>query len=312
MIRTRALLFGLALASLLAPTAAPAAAIPLDVPVSAGCSSAGDNDFAMGLGRVVERAIVASGRGHDDTVSLALYDRVRETLCTARARAEYYQASTVKVAILAALLRERSTHPSPRCLAGELCGEERADAERMIRISDNAAAIRLYGRAGGPVGLRRFLALLGMDETRPAAAFGATVTTAADQLRLLRALTSHGDVLSDAQRAYVLGLMRTVRRTELLWFGVPADAPAGTQVADKIGLNTWPDHGRARAHSIGAVRGPDTRACRGHDYMMALFSDDNADFVAGAKRVNLVASAINRYMAAHPPRCDAPASARRR
>jgi hypothetical protein len=267
------------------------------------CLSARDGDFAEGLSRVVAAAIDASARGHGTPVSFAFYDRVRDTTCYAGADVPYYQASTVKVAILAALLHERRAHPAPHCAAGVLCGQERSRAEVMIRVSDNAAANFLYARAGGPAGLRRFLRLEHMDDTHPAGPFGDTVTTAADQLILLRSLTAHNDLLTDAQRAYVLDLMATVRRTRLLWFGVPYGAPAGTTVGDKIGLNAWRDSKRSRVHSIGVVRGGGTAGCPGYDYMMALLSQNNPNFVAGADRLDRVAGAVNGYLRAHPPAC---------
>lgn len=268
------------------------------------CVSARDGDFAGGLSRVVAGAIAASARGYGTPVSFAFYDRTRDTTCYAGADVPYYQASTVKVAILAALLHERRSHPAQHCAAGTLCGQERSRAEAMIRVSDNAAANFLYARAGGPAGLLRFLRLAHIDHTQPSGPFGDTVTTAADQLILLRTLTAPNELLTDAQRAYVLGLMATVRRTRLLWFGVPNGAPAGTTVGDKIGLNTWRDNKRSRVHSIGTVRGGGLPGCPGYDYMMALLSQGNASFVAGAERLDRVAGAVNGYLRAHPPACE--------
>ena len=89
-----------------------------------------------------------------------------------------------------------------------------------------------------------------------------TETTAVDEVQLMRALAYPNAVLSDASRAYALGLMTHVTPTQR--WGVSAAAQPGEQVALKNGwiipLGGW------ATHSIGRVWGA------GRDFVLAVMS----------------------------------------
>ena len=65
------------------------------------------------------------------------------------------------------------------------------------------------------------------------AAWGLSQLTAQDELTLLTLLTTHGSVLSDTSRGYVLWLMSKVIPSQR--WGVPDGAPADVTVSVKNG-----------------------------------------------------------------------------
>ncbi|MFJ4013210.1 hypothetical protein [Streptomyces sp. NPDC090026] len=75
----------------------------------------------------------------------------------------------------------------------------------MIRESDNAAATARWDAICGGDGLARANLRLELEETSPGAdgLWGLTETTAADQLRLLRAVFTDDSPLSPASRVHV-------------------------------------------------------------------------------------------------------------
>ncbi|MFI6521294.1 serine hydrolase [Spirillospora sp. NPDC050679] len=155
-------------------------------------------------------------------------------------------ASTVKVDVLAALLlRARPLSPA-----------EREAAARMIQSSDNDAATVLWTELGGAPALARALEELGLRETVPDRAWGKTMTTAADRVRLLRALVSSDSPLPEERRAYALALMSQVRPDQR--WGVSAAAGPGEEVALKNGWMPRDAEGGAwTVNSFGRVTGPD-------------------------------------------------------
>jgi beta-lactamase class A len=157
-------------------------------------------------------------------------------------------ASVEKVAILASLLLD---HPGP----GLSDAEDRL-ATRMIEASDDAAATRLWNAAGRAGGLAVADRRLKLADTVPGPAeyWGLTTTTVADQLTLLRDLTTARSPLSARARSYELSLMRGTDPGQR--WGISAAATPGTRYAVKDG---WlPDGSAAPAdnwviNSIGVV-----------------------------------------------------------
>jgi len=88
----------------------------------------------------------------------------------------------------------------------------------MIHISDNDAATALWDRIGGSSGLTSANRKLGLRNTTAGSggAWGTTTTSAADQIRILRSLTSSTSPLSAASREYVLGLMAGVTSSQAM------------------------------------------------------------------------------------------------
>jgi beta-lactamase class A len=168
-----------------------------------------------------------------------------------------------------------------------LTSGEKALAEQAIKLSDNDATDVLWGLIGGAAGLGKANLRFGLRETEPGpgGAWGATETTAADQVRLLKALTDSGSPLRDSDRRYVLDLMANVAK-EQAW-GVSAVAGKTAQVALKNGwLPRKADGGAWTVNSVGRVRDG------GHDYLIAVLSDRHPSSAAGIEIVEHVAKAV--------------------
>ncbi|TDD66778.1 hypothetical protein E1293_38770 [Actinomadura darangshiensis] len=168
-------------------------------------------------------------------------------------------ASIVKVDIVMALLL--------RAQRGErdLTSREKSLAERAITVSDNAAASALWHSIGGAGGLASANRKLGLRDTDPGPgnAWGSTTTSAADQIRLLRALTSDRSPLRSGSRRYLRGLMGDVT-PEQAW-GVSA---AGNDAELKNGWLPRERHnGRWTVNSIGIVQR------LGHTYLLAALTE---------------------------------------
>ncbi|MEV4356013.1 serine hydrolase [Nonomuraea sp. NPDC049625] len=193
-------------------------------------------------------------------------------------------ASIVKVdLVVALLLKAQRRHRG-------LTDWERRSAARAVKVSDNAAASTLWSAIGGAPGLAAAHRKLGLRDTTPGpgGAWGATTTSAADQLRLLTALTSPKSPLSAKNRRYVLGLMSEVT-PEQSW-GVSA-AGRG-DVALKNGWLPRPrDGGRWTVNSIGRVRDR-----HGHTYLIAVISHRHRTMGAGVKAVEHVAELVTKAL----------------
>ncbi|MGN9841781.1 serine hydrolase [Nonomuraea sp. H19] len=195
-------------------------------------------------------------------------------------------ASIVKVDIVVALLLK-----AQRRRRGLTAWERRAAAQ-AIKVSDNAAASALWSAIGGASGLAAANNKLGLRDTKPGpgAAWGSTTTSAADQIRLLTALTSPKSPLSARHRRYVLGLMGDVA-PEQAW-GVSAAGREGADVALKNGwLPRERDGGRWTVNSIGRVRD------RGHTYLIAVISRRHSSMGAGVKAVERVTELVTGTLA---------------
>jgi hypothetical protein len=244
-----------------------------------------------GLTRAIDRYLDKRVSG----ASLVMVDRTTGFTYRYRPTSEYVTASVVKVDILATLLlqSQRAHH--------KLTGAQRADAEVMIRQSDNQAADRLYTRVGGASGVDAANRRLKLKHTHAVdgkcidlLCWSLTRTTADDQLRLLQDLVRAGGPLNAKNRAYVLGLMGRVIK-EQSW-GVRAAARAGDEVANKNGWMTHEADGdRWAINSIGRVRG------HGHDFLIAVFTAHNPSEGYGITTAeHLVELAAQRFRATTP------------
>ncbi|MFD0471182.1 serine hydrolase [Nonomuraea thailandensis] len=161
-----------------------------------------------------------------------------------------------------------------------------------MRVSDNAAASALWSAIGGAPGLAAANRRFGLRETRPdpSGAWGSTTTSAADQVRLLAALTSPRSPLSAKNRRYVLGLMGGVTPGQA--WGVSASGRQGAEVALKNGWLPRARHGgRWTVNSIGQVR------TRGHTYLIAVISDRHGSMGAGVQAVGKVSRLVTDTLA---------------
>ncbi|HET9118877.1 MAG TPA: serine hydrolase [Pseudonocardiaceae bacterium] len=161
----------------------------------------------------------------------------------------FHTASTIKVAILGALLRQAQDTKRP------LTANQRSLAERMIEFSDNAATDVLWGAIGRGPGLASFMAQIGMRQTVPGPGPGwsLTETTTVDLTMLMRAVAYPNSVLTNDSRVYILQLMSDVTSSQR--WGVSAAVRPGERVALKNGWmvvqNIWGINGMGRLWGSG-------------------------------------------------------------
>ncbi|MBB3325138.1 serine hydrolase [Microlunatus antarcticus] len=181
-------------------------------------------------------------------------------------------ASVVKVDILATLLLQEQ---------GKLSSAQKEVAGRMIRQSSNGAASTLWKQIDREKGLAAANATFGLTGTKGGTKgrWGATTTTAADQLRLLQVVFTEDSPLTPDARAYLQSLMG----------GVASDQDWGVTAADSRGdthayvKNGWlPRTGGWVVTSVGRVEH------EGHPLLVAALSDGGATQKKGVSVVELV------------------------
>ncbi len=194
-------------------------------------------------------------------------------------KARFVSASIMKVDILTGLLLQRQNDRRG------LSENEKDLAKQMIRESDNSAADALYAQSGYGSGIRKANQRLGLTQTTPfQTSWGSSLTSPADQVRLLGALAAGGP-LDASGRQYILGLMGSVLR-EQAW-GVSAAARPGERVALKNGWTPVHEQGSGWAiNSIGRITGPD------HDFLVAVCSGENPTMESGITTVEHMADLV--------------------
>jgi hypothetical protein len=201
--------------------------------------------------------------------------------------ARFHTASIEKVAILAGLLLGRP---------GGLSDDDERVATTMIEASADGAATHLWNAAGRGAGMAAADVQLGLRHTVPGPAedWGLTSTTVADQLTLLRDLTTARSPLPAAARSYELSLMRATDASQR--WGIAAAASPGTLDAVKDG---WLPDGSAGAtdnwviNSIGLVE---------HDHqhlLLAVLSAGQPSEAAGIAAVEAAAAAAAACITEH-------------
>ncbi|MFG2096225.1 serine hydrolase [Streptomyces sp. NPDC048612] len=259
-------------------TATPASAGSASAPV--GRSEVVCTSQQPGLAPELSQDLADALHGREGASALAIYDRRTRTHCEFQAGAHFDSASVVKVTVLGALLRkaQETRHP--------LTPHEKRLATAMITKSDNEATTKLWRRVG-PAGIKHFLSLAGMRHTVPGAhgAWGLTQITAADQLTLMKLLSTDNRVLTTPSRAYALDLMHRVVADQR--WGVPAGAPGSATVHVKNGWLPRKTDGW-RVNSVGTFDG------HGNDYGMAVLSTGNHTMDDGVAAVERAARVIHR------------------
>jgi len=197
-------------------------------------------------------------------------------------------ASIVKADILETLL-----HQSGRTAAG-LASVETDTAEDMIEESDNDDATDLWDQVGGASGIAAYNRLAGLTDTTPnPEAWGETLTTAADQIKLLRQLALPSKILTRADQRYQLYLMRHVVGYED--WGVNGGVPANVSVALKNGWVPLSSDTDWEVNSIGWVDGD------GHDYLIAVLTAHDPSEQYGISLIDGIAGDVYRSL---PGRAD--------
>lgn len=196
-------------------------------------------------------------------------------------------ASIVKADILATLLLQAQK-------SGDgLSASQRALATRMIEASDNNAASALWDQIGGGDGLAAGNRRLKLTQTDPGSggAWGATETSAADQLRLVSAIMTPKSPLSEESREYIQGLMSKVEQDQR-WGVTAASTDDDDDTWVKNGWLPRPAQGNAwTINSIGRVRGDR------HDYLIAVISQGHPAMSTGITTIEHVVKMVTRTLA---------------
>lgn len=223
--------------------------------------------------------LLARDRGAE--FSVAVRDNRSGARWTYNADRSYLEASLVKVPILLTLIRQATEEQR------SLTAEEEWLAALMIEYSDNEATSALYEHLGGRPELTRTYELIGVESTEAGEMWGASETTARDQLLIAETVACGADWLDPGLLAFAVSLMENVC-PEQGW-GISAGISAdGAEVALK---NGWlpDDENGWNVGSAGFVR------TGGADYSMVVLSSRNLDLADGIDVVEGVASVINRY-----------------
>jgi beta-lactamase class A len=220
-------------------------------------------------------ALVASLNARAGVISASVLDLTTRIAYQYRPGRLAITASIVKVEILGTLLADAQAS------GRSLTPTERALATAMIEQSDNGAATTLWDEVGGAPAVHAFDDEVGMTSTTPNVVWGLTTTTAADQVILLQRLVQPNAVLSNASRAYELGLMERVTPSQA--WGVSAGVAPGTTVALKNGFE--PVGSGATVTSIGWVDG------YGRNYLIAVTTSGDPTESYGIDSISEVATA---------------------
>jgi beta-lactamase class A len=274
------------------PSRKPRRAAPVDAsptpaspdPIRTSAATAPETPDRARAVAEVEAQVADQLAGTGKYAAVAVVDRVTGVALTVNGTTRFRTASIVKVDILAALLLRHQR-------SGTTLTRSQHDLARsMITSSDNAAASSLWIQIDAAAGLSAANRAFGMTDTTPGAngAWGATATTAADQRRLLQAVTDQAGPLSAGHREYLLDLMGRVIDSQD--WGVPSAAtPQATACQVKNGWMPFTaQDGQWTVNSIGRIVEP------GHDWLAAVLSDRNASQGAGIATVEAaVRLAIN-------------------
>jgi Beta-lactamase enzyme family len=212
--------------------------------------------------------------------SVAVLDQTTGATASYNPNETYDTASIVKADILAVLLLQAQKQGTP------LTNDEDTAATQMIENSDNDSATTLWDDVGSAAGMATGNAALGLKTTVPGSDdyWGLTTTTVADQLAVMRALTSPSSILDSASRSYALGLMHQIEADQV--WGVSAAANPGTQVALKNGWLPVDDNNDLWAiNSVGEV------SHGGRGYLVAVLSSSQPDEQTGINQASAVAKA---------------------
>ena len=253
-------------------------AAPTAVSPAPGAQASPDPAAAV---QAADAAVAALVRGRSaDAVAVAATD-------TTTGRSYSYQASTRMTAASVAkvlLMESALVHEQDR---GQAAGGVEVHAlSLMIENSDNDAGDAVYAAQGGAAGFAAGMRRLGLSGTvlGPRGQWGLSTTTAADQLVLLKNLTSPDSPLTAASQAFALRLMRTVEPDQR--WGVGAAADPSTPFANKNGwLPLDEDQGRWAVNSVGGI------SVHGDQVLMSVLTQHNRSLDDGEALVQAAADA---------------------
>ncbi len=191
-------------------------------------------------------------------------------------------ASIVKVDILETLLHE---HDSSTSALGAAAADA-AEAQGMIEASDDDDASDLWEAVGGASAIASYDRLAGLTETTPGADgyWGETLTTAADQIKLLRQLAFPSKLLTPVARRYELSLMGETDADQN--WGVSGGVPDGVTVELKDGWVPLTSSTDWEINSIGWVHGND------RNYLIAVLTAHDPSESYGIATIEQLSAAV--------------------
>ena len=256
------------------------AAAPVASAAAPICTSASNPALASRLSEGITAAI----KGRTSRIGIHVDDPSLNLRCSLNSAEQFYSGSTVKVLILAALLRKADDRNRSLTL------KERNEARSMITVSNNYAAGELWYDVGRKA-LHHFLTLAGMNGTilGSGAYWGLTEENAYDESLLLHLLVTGNSVLTTSDRDYELGLMADVVSSQR--WGAPAGVAPGYTVHVKNGWITESGYGWI-INSLGAF----TKS--GRAYTLDVLTDHNATKAYGVTTIEKIAMVVNHQIGA--------------
>ncbi|MEH7414150.1 Ig-like domain-containing protein [Neobacillus drentensis] len=166
---------------------------------------------------------------------------------------------------------------------------------RMIENSNKSAASTIWRQLGSELGVQPFFRKVGMTNTIAGTGdwWGRTKTTVSDQLTMMKYFAYPNSLLTDAQRAYGLNLMRNVQ-SDQRW-GTGTGAPSGVSIALKNGWVTSYPPSKLFVNSVGYVNG------QGKSYVIAVLTTNNKSLSYGIETINKISSLVWNEIPKHYP-----------
>ncbi|MDP9075364.1 MAG: serine hydrolase, partial [Actinomycetota bacterium] len=260
---------------LIAPVLAPTTAVADTT--QAGC--AGADPFTAGL------AAQLAQQWPGKHFSAQVYDERSGCQFDLHPELRLTTASVLKVEVMAGILLRAQSQGRP------LSAQERSLIEPMITASHDAPTTALWQSLGGAPGMTNLDHVFGMTgTTQIGPEWGVTITSAADQVRLLRQVVV-GDFgpVGPSYRADAFHYMSSVIPSQR--WGISAGLPANWTFVNKNGFAgsnccAW------RINSTGVVYSPD-----GPAYTIAILSDGWPDQPSGVAAVETVSRAVAAKLA---------------
>ena len=217
--------------------------------------------------------------GRRNFVTAALYDESSGETFLYNPKGSGATASIIKVNILAGLLYVRSKSKVA------LTPEEDGLAKLAIEQSDNNAAESLWENLGYNRGLNVLNSKLKLSGTKLDAsnAWGNTVTSPRDQLKLLKQIVLPSKLISPPNQTYIKTLMEHVIASQR--FGVPSGVPAKVEVGVKNGWDTEANTGW-QINTIGYVQS------KHNPYLLVVMTHNNPNEVYGINTVSGVGKLV--------------------
>ncbi len=218
-------------------------------------------------------------RSFGTRVGVQVWDRTGGMIYTHNAGRQYLVASSIKVAVLCAVLaRIEKEHREPTA-------QERALLTAMITRSDNDAAAHFYVYLGDAPALTAYMERIGVTGFTASPGWrglGWSTITPAAQVRVFD-LLRQGKLLNAKHTKYALDLLRRVIPEQRI--GVGTTAPKGADVAMKVGWVTGPD-------DLWVMNSSGIVTYQGVTYVIAVYTDRDPTLEEGFEIVERVCGAI--------------------